>query len=105
MADAGPRGSEADRRLGHHEAGPLTIPAADRRPTADNTLSRGVSASLDIKPGKCPNSPAVNVNNRGRIPMAIFGSADFHVADIKLDTVAIKRTGLKPVKAPTIEAT
>ncbi len=41
--------------------------------------------SVDIKPGSDPNS--INVNSKGLLPVAIFGSPDFDVTQIDTETV------------------
>ena len=40
---------------------------------------------IDIKPGSDPNS--INVNSKGLLPVAIFGSSDFDVTQIDTATV------------------
>jgi len=40
---------------------------------------------IDIKPGSDPNS--INVNSKGLLPVAIFGSPDFDVTQIDTETV------------------
>lgn len=42
---------------------------------------------LDIKPGSCPNS--VGVNSRGKLPVALLGSADFDVRDVDVSTLML----------------
>ncbi|MHC4776507.1 MAG: hypothetical protein ACYTBR_14750, partial [Planctomycetota bacterium] len=49
----------------------------------------GVTAAVDIKPGSCPNS--FNRKSRGKLPVAVLGTADFDVADIDVDTVEVSR--------------
>ena len=46
-------------------------------------------ASLDIKPGSCPNS--FNRNSNGVLPVALVGSADFDVKDVDLDSLLLVR--------------
>jgi hypothetical protein len=50
-----------------------------------------VDVDIDIKPCSCPN--AINIKNKGLIPVAVFGSATFDVADIIVSTVRFGRTG------------
>ena len=50
----------------------------------------GVGASLDIKPGACPNP--LNVRSRGVVPMAVLGSESFDVTEIDVDSLALTRT-------------
>ena len=44
-----------------------------------------ISVEIDIKPGSDPNS--INVNSKGLLPVAIFGSSDFDVTQIDTATV------------------
>jgi len=44
------------------------------------------AVDIDIKPGSFPN--AININSNGVIPVAILGSADFDVRDIKISTLS-----------------
>ncbi|MHC4589915.1 MAG: hypothetical protein ACYTAQ_11415, partial [Planctomycetota bacterium] len=55
------------------------------------TISAVVSvpAAVDIKPGSCPNP--FNRRSRGKLPVAVLGTADFDVADIDVDTVEVSR--------------
>ena len=62
-----------------------------------------LTPALDIKPDNDPpNSLPINKKSKGRLPMAILGSATFDVADIDLDTVMIAGT-VEPAKTPSIE--
>lgn len=47
-------------------------------------------ASVDIKPGSCPNS--FNRRNRGVLPVAVLGTADIDVTLIDLSTVQLSRS-------------
>jgi hypothetical protein len=44
------------------------------------------AVGIDIKPGSFPN--AININGKGVIPVAVLGSADFDVRDIKIGTLS-----------------
>jgi hypothetical protein len=46
---------------------------------------RVLLVDIDVKPGSEPNS--INPRSRGVIPLAIFGSADFDVADVDVSTL------------------
>jgi hypothetical protein len=51
-------------------------------------------ATLDIKPGSCPNP--INVKSQGVVPMAIVGTEDFDVSDIDPSTILIG--GAAPIR-------
>ena len=53
-----------------------------------------INASLDIKPGSCPNP--INYKDKGGVPVAILGSADLDVSTIDLSTVTL--LGVSPTK-------
>jgi hypothetical protein len=53
------------------------------------SVAAGVTAAVDIKPGSCPNP--FNRKSRGKLPIAVLGTADFDVADIDVDTVELSR--------------
>jgi hypothetical protein len=53
-----------------------------------------VSASLDIKPGTCPNS--CNLKAKGVLPVSILGTADFDVSAIDPETVQLE--GVSPLR-------
>jgi len=57
---------------------------------------------LDILPDDCPNDFTVNLKSKGRLPMAILGSATFDVSTIDVDTISIGGV-VYPVKAPSME--
>ena len=59
------------------------IKLAFSTPTASFTMQALISVSIDIKPGSDPN--CFNINGHGVIPVAILGSADLDVYDIKTD--------------------
>jgi hypothetical protein len=46
-----------------------------------------IPVGIDVKPGSYPNS--ICLNDQGLLPVAILGSADFHVSDINPATVQI----------------
>jgi len=48
-----------------------------------------LEASLDIKPGGCPNS--FNRTSNGVLPVSLLGSSEFDVNDVALSTLRIKR--------------
>ncbi len=48
-----------------------------------------IEASLDIKPGSCPNS--FNRNSHGMLPAAILGRDDFDAAQIDISSVMLSR--------------
>ncbi len=61
---------------------------------------------FDIKPTSCPNP--LNVNSKGVLPVAILGSADFHVdeinlAEVKLVGVDPLRSSVEDVTAPVVD--
>jgi hypothetical protein len=63
-------------------------------------------ASVDIKPGSCPNP--LNTNSGGVLPVAILGTADFDVtaidrASISLEGVAPIRSKIEDVGTPVVE--
>jgi hypothetical protein len=57
------------------------------------------SVYVDVKPGSCPN--ALNVGNKGKLPVAIVSSSDFDATDIDVDTIRLQGEAV-PDKA-TIE--
>ena len=54
-----------------------------------------VQASLDVKPGSCPNT--VNVRSRGIVPMAVAGTDTFTGSDVDADSVRLSRTDRLPL--------
>lgn len=42
--------------------------------------------AIDVKPGSDPNS--INLKNRGLVPVALFGSADFDISQV--DTASVR---------------
>jgi hypothetical protein len=58
---------------------------------------------LDIRPDSCPNLLTVNLKSKGRLPMAILGTAGTSVAAIDLNTITLAGTGLRPMKSPSME--
>lgn len=63
-------------------------------------FAQGLELCVDIKPGSCPS--AVNWNGEGKVPVAIFGSADFCVRCINPACVEMNGEGvaLKPDGSP-----
>ena len=53
------------------------------------TISVGVTAAVDIKPGSCPNS--FNRRSRGKLPVAVLGTDEFDIDDIDADTIELSR--------------
>jgi uncharacterized repeat protein (TIGR01451 family) len=51
-----------------------------------------IEGYLDIKPGGCPN--VVNYRDKGVIPAAIVGSADFDVTQIDASSIRLMRDGI-----------
>ena len=56
---------------------------------------------VDVKPGSCPN--AVNMNKKGVLPVAIFGSEMFDVTNVDPETIELGLTSspsfwIEPVK-------
>ncbi len=49
-----------------------------------------IEASLDIKPGSCPNS--FNRNSNGVLPVALVGTDDFDVTEVDLASILLVRT-------------
>jgi len=49
----------------------------------------GIEASMDIKPGGCPNS--FNRTSNGVLPVSLLGSSSFDVGDVVLSSIRIKR--------------
>jgi hypothetical protein len=60
-----------------------------------------VTLLLDILPDSCPNDLTVNLQSKGRLPMAILGSETFDVSTIAVDTISVGGVAF-PVKAPSI---
>lgn len=50
---------------------------------------------LDIKPGSCPNP--INVNSKGKLPVAILGTEDLDVTQI--DPTSIRLMGVAPLRS------
>ncbi len=60
-------------------------------PTVLEVFSPTVQVTIDIKPGSDPNS--INLCSHGVVPVAILGSAYFHVSDIVVQTSEIELVG------------
>jgi hypothetical protein len=54
-----------------------------------NVMQRPEIASLDIKPGSCPNP--VNPKSKGVVPMAVVGTDAFDVTQIDFDSLELMR--------------
>jgi hypothetical protein len=52
-----------------------------------------LQVNIDIKPGNSDKPSPVNPKARGRLPVALFGSSEFAVADIDTDTLTFGHTG------------
>ncbi len=61
-----------------------------------------VKTALDIRPNDCSTNFTVNKNSKGRIPMAILGSADLDVTTIDVDSISINGVAF-PVKTPSVQ--
>jgi len=65
-----------------------------------------VPVPLDIKPGldpdDCPNLFTVNLQGKGRLPMAILGTEDVDVSGIEVDSISIAGT-VFPLKTPSVD--
>jgi len=59
------------------------------------TAAENTPVAFDIKPQSCPNP--LNVKNKGTIPVAILGTADFDVNDIDVSTVQLE--GVDPLRS------
>ncbi|MHC4445653.1 MAG: HYR domain-containing protein [Planctomycetota bacterium] len=66
------------------------------------TITVSLPLNLDIKPGGCPNPLNTNINNKGKLPVAILGTEDFDVNQIDLNTISIAGAVL-PAIMPKIE--
>jgi parallel beta-helix repeat protein len=105
-------GNESNLKLFHQENGPWVDVTTFL--DTDNDIICGMVTSLspfaifeeilnlDILPEDCPNLLTQNVDNKGRLPMAILGTDTFNVSEINLDSISIAGT-VFPVKMPSIE--
>ena len=55
----------------------------------------GTSVKMDIKPGSCPNP--LNPKSKGKLPVAILGSAEFDVHDIDFTSLLLE--GVAPIRS------
>jgi hypothetical protein len=58
----------------------------------------GITVSIDIKPGSCPNP--LNLKSRGVLPVAILGTKSFDVMSIDPASIRLGREGLPGKVAP-----
>ncbi|MCO4798354.1 MAG: hypothetical protein KC484_04015 [Colwelliaceae bacterium] len=77
---------------GVKQSGGTTI---DIRVTQQNCQSDNQLVFIDIKPGTCKNP--VNVKSKGVLPVTIFGSEDFDVSTVSLDSIFLQ--GVSPTKS------
>ncbi|MBI5079096.1 C40 family peptidase [Candidatus Wolfebacteria bacterium] len=59
----------------------------------NGSINPFIPVPIDIKPGSLPNS--INLGSKGMVPIAIFGSATFNVAQINLATITLANTPIK----------
>jgi hypothetical protein len=66
----------------------------------DNTCDpvSGITVSVDIKPGSCPNP--LNVKSRGVLPVAVLGTKSFDVMSIDPASIRFSREGVPGEVAP-----
>jgi len=67
------------------------------------SVSPALAVPLDIKPKSCPN--LLNVKSKGKLLVAILGTADFDVTEVDVTTVTLEgvspiRSNLKDVATP-----
>ena len=60
----------------------------------------GSVVALDIKPGSCPNP--INPKSKGKLPVAILGTADFDVSDIDISSLLLE--GVAPIRSSIDDA-
>ncbi len=58
----------------------------------------GITVSVDIKPGSCPNP--LNVKSRGVLPVAVLGTKNFDVMSIDPASIRLSREGISGNVAP-----
>ncbi|MHC4796794.1 MAG: golvesin C-terminal-like domain-containing protein, partial [Planctomycetota bacterium] len=65
-----------------------------------------VQLPMDIKPGldpdDCPNLLTVNLQGKGRLPIAILGTEDVDVSEIVVESISIAGT-VFPVRTPSVD--
>jgi hypothetical protein len=58
----------------------------------------GITVSVDIKPGSCPNP--LNLKSRGVLPVAVLGTMDINVMSIDPASIRLSREGTPGMVAP-----
>jgi hypothetical protein len=58
----------------------------------------GITVSVDIKPGSCPNP--LNVKSRGVLPVAILGTMSFDIMTVDPASIRLSREGISGDVAP-----
>jgi len=59
-----------------------------------------IDVSVDINPGSCPNP--LNLKEKGVLPVAILGTAEFNVTDIDPMSLKMSREGVEGAVVPSI---
>lgn len=60
---------------------------------SDQIINTFIPVKIDVKPGSFPNS--INLGSNGVVPVAIFGSANFDVKQIKIDSIKFGDAAIK----------
>lgn len=71
----------------HREMLVSNVPV-DEIPTDGYAIEVPMPIATDVKPGSCRNP--VNLQSRGKIPVAILGTADFTVSDLDPETILLE---------------
>ncbi|MHC4445295.1 MAG: hypothetical protein ACYTBZ_13040 [Planctomycetota bacterium] len=79
-----------------------TLWGAEIETSTLTVISAVIPLDLDILPSDCPNLFTVNMQGKGRLPMAILGTEDFDVSDIDPGSISIADV-VFPKKTPSIE--